>query len=927
MSLEFRILGSFEVCGEDGAAVALGGRKRRALLALLLLNRNELVTSDRLLEEVWGGLQPQGAGPSLQVYVSQLRKLLGGATVLQTRPGGYSLAVADEQLDAARFERLLGEAKQSSRPEQGAELLRRALALWRGPPLADLGYESFAQAEIGRLEELRLLALELRIETELALGHHADLVGELEALVAEQPLRERLRGQLMLALYRSGRQADALAAYQHARHTLLEGLGLEPSPQLRELEAAILRQDAALDVEPAELRARRHLPAPATALVGREQELSEIVTLLREKTPRLLTLTGPGGTGKTRLGLQAAADAADSFADGVYFVGLAPLGHAELAAATIAQALGLQSGEQTALAGIKAHIRNRQLLLLLDNFEHIDEAAPLVSELLAGAPRLKALVTSRAALRLYGEHEYPVPPLGEDEAVELFAARARAVQSDFQLDGRTPQVLDLCRHLDCLPLAIELAAARSGELSPAEMLAVLPGCLDLATRGARDLPARQKTLRATMEWSEGLLDQSERALFARLAVFAGGWSLDAAQSVCDADPVELASLVEKSLVLESHQPEDEPRFGLLETVREYALERLERLDDATAIRRRHADHYLSLVLGGKEVRRDPREVEWMDRLEADRENVRSAFDFLLGHDPEAAARLADGAYRFWYLRAHFEEGLRAFERVLEFGDLLAPGDRANALMYSAGFAYGHRDLGRAGALAEETLALQRQLGELDSIAKALVLVGTIRNEEGDHEAAVAALEESVELARRHGDALVLSFALGHLVMATVSAEMYERTRELGEEALALMRSLSNADSEASVLGSLGTAALHRGDRPEAVGRFAAALALATERGDRVSMLDHIEGIAAVAAVMGEPQDAARLLGAAEALEVAGDIQLEAASLRLRAETVAGLRRALAEPELAAHWQAGQELTLEAATERAAELAVRLRPRS
>ena len=916
MTLEFRILGSFEVCGEDGVALALGGRKRRALLALLLLHRNELVTSERLLEEVWGGTHPQQAAPSLQVYVSQLRKLLGGADILQTMPGGYSLATADDQLDAARFEHMVRESTQlvaGGRPETAAEQLRQALALWRGPPLADLGYESFAQVEIARLEELRLVALELRIEAELTLGHHAELLPELEALVAEHPLRERLRGQLMLTLYRSGRQADALAVYRDARQALDE-LGLEPSRELKELETAILRHDASLTVEPAELRARRRLPAPATALVGRRREVDDLTEMLRGET-RLVTLTGPGGTGKTRVGIQTAHELADAFPDGVVFVGLAALRDAQLVPAQIASALGLEDAARPAAESLAEYLRERTALLLIDNFEQVDAAAPELGALLAAAPGLRLLVTSRHPLRIYGEHEFAVPPLAEDEAVALFVARARAVERSFEA---SEAVSELCLLLDRLPLAIELVAARVRERSPHELLQDLPPRLELAVGGPRDTPERHQTLWATIDWSFELLDVPEQALFARLSVFDGGSTLEAAAAVCESVPELIRSLVEKSLLFETGE-----RVAMLETVREYALERLDGLGESSEIRRRHADHYLSLVLAGKDVRRDPREVEWMDRLEADRENVRAALAFLLEHEPEAAARLADGAYRFWYIRAHFEEGLRAFERVLELGDLLPPRDRANALMYSAGFAYGHRDLVRAGALAEETLEWQRRLGEPDSIAKALVLVGTIRNEEGDLEAAVRALEESVELARRHGDALVLSFALGHLVMTTVDAGMYERARELGEEALALMRSLSNADSEASVLGSLGTAALHEGDCAEAVGRFSAALALATERGDLVTMLAHIEGIAAVAAAMGEPESAARLLGAGEALEAASDIQLEAASVKMRAETVAALRDALGESELAAHWQAGRDLTLESAAEQAAELAARL----
>src|SRR6266545_4944331 len=317
--MEFRILGPLELAG-NGPSPKLGGPKERALLAFLLLHANEVVSRDRLIEALWGETAPSSAGHAIEVYVSRLRKALGpperAAAQLQTRAAGYVLQLAPDLLDVDRFERLRAEGRKAldegNAAVAGAKL-REALALWRGPALADFAYEPFAQDEIARLDELRLSTIEDRVEADLSLGRHAELVAELEVLVAEQPLRERRRGQLMLALYRTGRQADALAAYRDGRRTLLDELGLEPSPALRELEAAILRQDASLAVESAELRARRHLPAPTTALIGRTKEVADIVSLLRHQTPRLLTLTGAGGTGKTRLALQAASEVVDSF--------------------------------------------------------------------------------------------------------------------------------------------------------------------------------------------------------------------------------------------------------------------------------------------------------------------------------------------------------------------------------------------------------------------------------------------------------------------------------------------------------------------------------------------------------------------------------------------------------------------------------------
>jgi predicted ATPase/DNA-binding SARP family transcriptional activator len=915
--LEFRILGPLEVRGEQGA-LPLGGRKRRALLALLLLNRNELVPRDRLLEEVWGD---SSAERSLPVYVSQLRKLLGGSDILQTRPGGYSLVVTDEELDATRFERRLREGKQSlasGQPEEATEQLKQALALWRGPPLADLAYEDFAQREIARLEELRLAAREELVEAKLALGRHADLVGELETLVAEEPLRERPRRQLMLALYRTGRQPEALAVYQDARRSLLEELGLEPSPELKELEAAILRQDPSLSVEPPELRARRHLPAPATALVGRGKELSDLDVLLRQASPRLLTLTGSGGSGKTRLALQAASDVVDRFADGVYFVDLAPLGDPQLVPSTIAHRLGAREGSgQPLLEGLKEHVRDKSLLLLLDNFEHVDEAAPVVSELLAGASGLKALVTSRVVLRLYGEHEYPVPPLTEEEAVELFATRAQAVLAEFEVDGERSRVLELCRSLDCLPLAIELAAARSGELSPAEMLEVLPRRLELATHGARDLPARQQTLRATIEWSYGLLTEGERALHARLAVFTGGWSLEAAKAVCDADLGDLATLIEKSLVAETERPDGQARFGMLETIREYAAEQLEASGEAETARRRHAEHFLGLGVEAKPELKLANAAAWMVRLEAEHENFRVALDWLLEHEPDSYLRLVDALFRFWVGRGHLREGLRRCER----GRTAAGSDpRANAelLQLAASFAFVCQEFSLARSLCGEALTLYRELRDAADTARVLMLLGIVISAEREHPQALGLLEEAAALARESGDMVVTSFVLCNLGSVALAAGDRERAQAASLEALELHRKsppeLQRANTLGTALATLGVVALFQGRLSEAREHLTESLSLALQFRDLPTLPPQLTRFAALAAGEGDFRRAAFLLGAADALCERTDFEfgLEPLESELHERTESEARTNLTQGEFVKAREEGRKVAPEEA---------------
>ena len=422
--MRFGILGPLQVVGDDGRELALGGRMPRAVLALLLLRANEVVSSDQLVEELWAGAPPASGAKGLHVHVSRLRRALAAGHSdpdgerLVTTAGGYVLRVGPEELDVQRCERLIGEGRSllaAGRPDQALAALSGAVELWRGDVLADFQYDAFAQGEIARLGELRAAVLEERIAVEMLLGREAQVLGELERLVRDYPYRERLRGQLMLALYRTGRQAEALAAYRAARSALVDELGIEPSVELRQLHEAILAQDGALlQTDPGQPAAPAgattdgrapghvHLPVQATPLIGRERELAELMTLA--DSHRLITLTGTGGTGKTRLGMAFAAGLADRYPDGVWWVPLAMVSEARLVPAAIAAALG-------DIADLPMYLRGRALLLVLDNFEHVIEAARAVAELLSGAPGCGVIVTSRERLGVAAEQEYPVAPL------------------------------------------------------------------------------------------------------------------------------------------------------------------------------------------------------------------------------------------------------------------------------------------------------------------------------------------------------------------------------------------------------------------------------------------------------------------------------------------------------------------------------------
>jgi predicted ATPase len=556
----------------------------------------------------------------VQGYVSQLRKLLepegGPFRLLVTEAAGYALRLDPEQLDLQRFERLLAQGKEAlaaGNARQAASLLREVLALFRGPPLADFTYEPWAQSEIGRIEELRLTALEERIEAELAFGKHNELTAELETLVAEQPLRERLRGQLMLALYRAGRQAEALEAYQQARTALVEQLGIDPSPELQTLYKQILNQDEALTVEAPPATPPTNLPAPPNALVGRQRELAELIELVRSRAVRLVTLTGTGGIGKTRLAHRVARDVLDEFREGVFFVSLARISDPELVMPAIAQTVGIREEVGKPLVEtLNEYMREKEMLLLLDNFEQVVDSAPAVATLVEAASKLKVLVTSRAPLRVSAERTYDVPPLGlpdpdqpptietveESEAAELFIERATAAKSDFPLtENDLAAVTEICLRLDGLPLALELAAARTPVLTAQALLARLDERLGLLTTGARDADERHRTLRATIDWSHDLLSPPEQTLFARLSVFVGGCCLEAAQAVCASNGEPgvdildgLASLVEKNLLRQRADTNGQPRYSMLETIREYALERLVGSGERDEAHDRHARH-------------------------------------------------------------------------------------------------------------------------------------------------------------------------------------------------------------------------------------------------------------------------------------------------------------------------------------------------
>ena len=656
--------------------------------------------------------------------------------------------------------------------------LREALELWRGPPLAELASAPFAPGEIARLEEQHLAALELRVEADLAAGRHAELVGELQQLTSQHPWRERLHAQLMLALYRSGRQADALEAYRHAREVLVDQLGIEPGAELHDLHEAILAHDPALDAPPADWPAglpgarNRTLPAPPNRTIGREHELAAVGERLRSASVRLLTLTGPGGVGKTRLALEAARAVEADFADGACFVSLAAVQRPEDVPAAIVSALGiiLLAGESPSEAA-ERFLAAKQLLLVADNFEHVLAAAPFIGALLGACPALTVLATSREPLALQAEERHPVPPLslpelgtredtetlaGED-AVTLFVERARAHDPAFDLgDGNAAAVAEICRRVDGLPLAIELAAARCGLLSPAEIAERLEVALGAPGAAARDAPARHHTLRATVDWSYQLLSDGEQACFARFAVFGGGATIEAAEAVTGADLDTLDHLVAKSLLVRRREAHMPTRLQMLETIRAYAAERFAAADDRDAVRERHYHHFLAVAErhGTERLLLGVAGKEHFSRLDQELHNFDAALRWAVGR-PDAGPALAMVAAlgSYWH-RARPLCGLGRLDRpgvgpAGRRGPSGGAGPRAVGQGLCAALARGR--VAEAPAILAESEAVARALGDPRLLAYVLNGCSAMWTIVGRSDAADAAADEALRCATAADD--------------------------------------------------------------------------------------------------------------------------------------------------------------------------------
>jgi predicted ATPase/DNA-binding SARP family transcriptional activator len=671
------MLGPLEVRADSGAAVEVAGARLRTLLIVLALEPGRIVPAARLIDGIWGADPPAGAANALQALVSRLRRALPEAPV-ESYPTGYRLALEPDAVDAARFERGIAAAR-SVPTGDAARLLREALELWRGPALLDVADNEFFRAPIARLEELRLAAIEERVEADLRLGRGAELTAELTSLVGEHPLRERLVAALMRALAAAGRPAEALAAFERARAVLADELGSDPSAELSAVHTAVLRGE--LGPSPAGTRPstvdeplRTNLRASLTSFVGRDEDVAKVGKLVGEY--RLTTLIGPGGSGKTRLAVEASRPLIDQLPDGVWLVELAPVTDGSDLPQAVLSALGLRD---QALPGhlraadsggrLAAALRGRTALLVLDNCEHLIEAATaLADQLLGECPRLRILATSREPLGITGEALWPVqplalPPPGADladamshAAVRLLADRAIAARPGIELTAQTvPDVVRICRALDGMPLAIELAAARLRTMTPAQLAVRLDDRFRLLSGGPRTALPRHQTLRAVVDWSWELLSERERTVLRRLAVFSGGATAEAAERVCGVEGVldVLDALTDKSLLVTA----GDGRYRMLETIKAYGLAKLDEAGERERVRRAHADYFAELAEIADPHLRRAEQLVWLDRLAAEHDNVIAALRAAIAaSDAPSAARLVAAAGWYWWLAGHKAEG-------------------------------------------------------------------------------------------------------------------------------------------------------------------------------------------------------------------------------------------------------------------------------
>jgi predicted ATPase/DNA-binding SARP family transcriptional activator len=820
------ILGPLTVHGPDGP-VEIGGARLRTLLIRLALDAGRTVPTDALVDAIWPDQPPAAAGNALQALVSRLRRALPEPSRLAAVPTGYRLD--PREVDTAEFERdcAAGRAALAAGDwSRAAELLTAALARWRGPALADVADAGFARATALRLEELRLAATEDRIEADLGRGREAEVVAELTALTSRYPLRERGYALLMRALDALGRTGEALRVYERLRRTLADELGTDPGPALAALHLTLLRGAHG----PA-----GNLRAALTSFVGRDADLSRVAELLEQA--RLVTLVGPGGAGKTRLAVAAGQRLAPGVPDGVWLVELAPVRDPGAVPAAVLEAvrpgrMRLEGGPaRDPLDQLVTTLTGKRLLILLDNCEHLVEAsAHLVEAVLGACPEVRILATSREPLAFTGEVLCPVgplpaPPESADTgtalgfaAVRLFADRAGAVRPGFAVtDGNVAQVIAICRRLDGLPLAIELATARLRTLPLDQVAARLDDRFRLLTGGSRTALPRHQTLESVVAWSWDLLDEIEQRLARRLSVFLDGTTAEAAEAVCDADLDTLGALVDKSFVTLG----DDGRYHMLETIRAYAAARLAEAGEADRIRDAHAAYLVRLTETGEPMLHTREQLVWLDRLGAEWDNLTAALHWTIERgDAVSAVRLTGSLGWYWGLRNQHAEAIDWLGQALALPGEVPAADRAHALAnYALNLiAADEHELSRKSRAEAAELNPGHPL-----VALTALMDGLFHN---DHEL----IEQELPAVLAHPDPWTRAVGLGIRARYRLESGDPDGAEVDGAEAVAALRTIGDRWALAIMLSSLAEPRALRGDHAGAIEVLTEAVALADELG-------------------------------------------------------------------------------------------------
>ena len=955
-SLRVWLLGGFRVSVGSTTIPKDAWRLRKAatLVKLLALAPGHRMHREQAMDLLWPDSGSKAASNSLRSTLHTARKILDPAL------GSRYLASEDESLvlcpegdlwvDVDAFEQATARARGTKEPAT----YRAALDLYQGDLLPEDRYEEWTE---GRREELRQLYLALLVK--LARLHeeraeHGLAIKALRKVTAKESTLEEAHVDLMRLHAISGRPERALTQYERLREVLSRGLGTRPAASSRRMRDEIAA--GSLPITPSVVSSqekepigvgKHNLPAPRTSFVGREQEMVEVKRMLA--MTRLLTLTGAGGSGKTRLALEVARDLVSIYPDGVWLVTLAGLSEGDLVPRAVATALQVpeRPGQPLTDTLVEA-LEAKELLLMLDNCEHLVEAAAcLVDTLLDSCPHLGVLATSREPLGISGEVNWSVPPLPlpakadeesnggvtiesllRSQAVRLFVDRARLRLPDFQLTQHNAgAVARVCRKLDGIPLAIELATGRMGALAVEQVAQRLDVSLDVLSGTNRISAPRQQTLRATIDWSHKLLSEAEQKLFERFSVFAGGWTLEAAEVVCSGGVVEqedvlslLGGLVDKSLAVAGAATGGAIRYRMLEPIRQYAWEKLEQNGEADEARDRHAAFFLSLAERAEPELPRLRQSAWLERLEGEHDNMREALSWALEHEEgELALRLGAALWRFWHVRGYLSEGLRWMKRVLAEGEPAASQVRVKALEGMGWLTQFQGDFARAKATYEEMLKLSRELGDKGNIATALNSLGTVAAQQGDNERARTLLDENLEvikeleaegspattlkkfyvcnllgylaineendyargttlweeslaLARKLGDDYLIGTTLGNLGHVALMQRAFERAKARSEEALAFANELGSAGVELvpSACINLGLASLGLGEHERAMGSFEEALVMSQDTGRTPQVIEALEGMASLAGTVGKATRSARLWGAAEvAREVTG----------------------------------------------------------